>query len=167
MAKPGDEEAIAAVHLRTWQVAYRGQLPDAFLDALSMEPRIAGWRRTLADSSWPTKVVFVLEEGDRVIGFASTSPSRDDDAGPEVGELGTVYLLPDFWDRGWGRALLNRAAETMQTAGFSTATLWVLDANSRARRFYEAAGWTPDGATKLEDLRGFPLQEIRYRRALA
>ena len=50
-------------------------------------------------------------------------------------------------------------------AGYASITLWVLEANARARRFYARAGFTPDGARHLlDDLGG--VAEIRYRRTL-
>jgi len=58
---------------------------------------------------------------------------------------------------------MDRAMATLRAVGFSTATLWVLDTNLRARRFYEAAGWVPDGATKVDDRATFTLREVRYR----
>jgi GNAT superfamily N-acetyltransferase len=163
VAKLGDERDIAEVGVRTWRVAYRGQVPDSYLDGLSVEDRTEVWRSILSESSWPTKVQLVVEDNARVVGFAGVSRSRDEDSRPEIGEVTAIYLLPDYWDRGCGRALFDRAVETLKAAGFSEATLWVLDTNARARRFYEAAGWTPDGATKLDDRGAFTLHEVRYR----
>jgi hypothetical protein len=54
----------------------------------------------------------------------------------------------------------------LAAAGYRDATLWVLQDNARARRFYSQAGWTADGATKTDDLDGFSLLEVRYRRPL-
>jgi GNAT superfamily N-acetyltransferase len=167
VARQADDRDVAQVHIRAWQVAYRGKIPDSLLDTLPMEARIEAWCHALADSSWPAKVVLVIEEKRRVVGFVRLCPSRDGDAGPDVGEIASLYLLPDFWGRGWGHALLDRAELTMRSAGYAAATLWVLDSNARARRFYEAAGWTPDGATRLDTRHTFPLHEIRYRRSLA
>jgi hypothetical protein len=50
-ARVGDERAIADVHVRTWQAAYRGQVPDAFLDGLSIERRTQAWSQIIAQSS--------------------------------------------------------------------------------------------------------------------
>lgn len=44
--------------------------------------------------------------------------------------------------------------------------LWVLDANARARRFYEAAGWRADGRTQYNDYGQARLQALRYAVAL-
>ncbi len=55
----------------------------------------------------------------------------------------------------------------MAGQGYRRATLWVLEANQRARRFYEARGWTPDGTSKIDDRGSFQLHEVRYSCALS
>ncbi|HEY2802789.1 MAG TPA: GNAT family N-acetyltransferase, partial [Actinomycetota bacterium] len=69
---------------------------------------------------------------------------------------------------GVGRALMSAAIEFAQNSGYRELTLWVLERNDRARRFYEAAGLRPDGATKQEMHPVVPvlLEEVRYRRLL-
>jgi len=167
LARAGDEVGIAHVHVATWQAAYRGQIPDDFLDSLSVEQRAAMWQLIVADSTAPDRACVVAEEEDRVVGFAHFSPCRDDDAAPGTGELTAIYLLDTHWNRGMGRALLEYATDRLREAGFTAATLWVLDTNARARRFYEAAGWAPDGASQVSDRGTFSLLEVRYRRELA
>jgi ribosomal protein S18 acetylase RimI-like enzyme len=61
---------------------------------------------------------------------------------------------------------MSAALAELARGGYQHATLWVLDTNARARRFYDAAGFRPDGAEKTDDSRGFPVTEIRYRRSL-
>jgi GNAT superfamily N-acetyltransferase len=162
-AKVADAEAIAVVHVRTWQVAYRGQVPQDHLDRLDPAERSAAWTDGLRAAEPPT-ATFVLEDGDAVIGFVHVSPSRDDDVDPaDVGEVNAIYLLPAHWGRGGGRLLLAAGLRALRAAGFTAATLWVMDSNARARRFYEAAGWRPDGATKMHRPWGFALVQVRYR----
>jgi GNAT superfamily N-acetyltransferase len=162
-ARTGDEPAIAEVHVRTWQAAYRGQVPDAFLDSLSIERRTRGWSQIIAQSAPPAEA-FVLEDDGQVVGFAHIAPSRDDDADENVGELTAIYVSRAFWGTGAGTLLLERALAGLRDAGFSRATLWVLEANGRARRFYESADWELDEATKVDARDGFELHEVRYRR---
>ena len=83
-----------------------------------------------------------------------------------VGEIYAVYLLPEEWGRGGGRALLGHAISALAAAGFEDASLWVLETNRRARGFYEHEGWRHDGATKQERF-GERVTEVRYRRPLA
>jgi len=165
-ASISDARRIAEVQVWTWQVAYKGQLPDQYLESLSVDNREAAWVGIIREEGLPSKGVFVIEDDDMVVGFADITPSRDVDSTPDTGEVGAIYLLPDFWGAGHGRALLHRATESLRTAEFSTATLWVLDSNQRARTFYEREGWAPDGAEKVEDRGTFFLHEVRYRRNL-
>jgi GNAT superfamily N-acetyltransferase len=164
-ARPADADAIAAVHLRTWQVAYRGLIPDDVLDSFELDEWTANRRRRLADPGIHT---FVAETDGTVCGFVSVGPSRDDDMIGE-GELYALYVEPERWGHGLGRALHAAGIDTLGDLGFREAALWVLEANERARRFYERAGWALDEpACKLLPsgmARG--LTEVRYRRKLS
>lgn len=165
-ARQGDEGAIAEAHMRAWQAAYRGQLPDEFLAGLSVDHQTEMWRAIIAGSEPPTSGAFVLEQNGRVAGFAHAAPSRDDDATHAIGELTAIYVIPELWRSGGGRLLIEHALTNLDAAGFAEATLWVLDTNVHARQFYEALGWTPDGATKVDHRQKFALHEMRYRRTL-
>jgi L-amino acid N-acyltransferase YncA len=158
-ATAADARGIAEVHVGSWRHAYRGLLPDGFLDRLSVEEREASWREAFRDRG---AAVFVAEEEGRVIGFASFGPSRDGDAGPEVGEIPAIYVDPTVVGAGVGRALLDAAIEAMREAGYRRATLWVLEANAHARRFYERAGWRWDGTVSRHDFDCANEPVVRY-----
>lgn len=68
---------------------------------------------------------------------------------------------------GIARALMVRALEELRAHGFSSASLWVLAANDRARRFYVGAGFHQEPAAKTVEVGGISLEELRYARALA
>ncbi len=166
-ATPTDADAIGEVHVRSWKVAYRGLLPDALIEdmAAGRTARVERVRTWLTDTDGPRRG-WVAVEGDRVVGMAVTAPSRDSDAKRTTGELEAIYLAPEAIGRGVGRRLLARAVEDLRERGFDKATLWVLCENRRARRFYEAAGWQTDDATKEEERPGGTLHEVRYRRSV-
>jgi GNAT superfamily N-acetyltransferase len=161
-AEAGDEVAIAEVHVRTWQAAYRGLIPDVYLDGLSVSKRRDSWREIINEFDTPATGAFVALHGSDVVGFVHFCPSRDDHADRDVGEITAIYVHPEHWGEGIGRVLIGRALDSLGEAGFSSATLWVLDGNERACRFYEASGWTTDGATKADDRGDFSLFEVRY-----
>ena len=172
-----DAAEIAVIHVRSWQAAYRGLMPQDFLDALDPAARAARWRQNLAALDWPASGVLVVSAGlqaagpetasSGIAGFAGYWPTRDDDDDPAVtGEVAAIYLHPDAWGEGLGRQLMTATLANLAAAGYRDATLWVLQDNARARRFYSQAGWTADGAAKADDLDGFPLLEVRYRRLL-
>jgi GNAT superfamily N-acetyltransferase len=109
--------------------------------------------------------IWVVQEAGLVRGFAATRPSRDEDATPGTGEVHSIYLAPEAWGRGLGTTLLAHATDDLRTRGFTPLVLWVIEANAGARRFYERAGWQPDGARQPIDFDGVLVDEIRYRRA--
>lgn len=162
-----DAAAIATCHVRTWQVAYRGQLPDALLDAMTaeIERRTAFWQRVIAEREARRQHQLVAVDAGQVIGFATFGRHEQGDD-PSVGELYAIYLHPDHWGRGIGRALMDAACEGLRRDGYSSAILWVLETNERAKRFYGIAGWRPDGARKTEQRGDVELREMRYARDL-
>ncbi|HZQ16466.1 MAG TPA: GNAT family N-acetyltransferase [Gaiellaceae bacterium] len=160
LATDVDAEAIETIRVRGWQAAYRHVYPVEDLDALEVD---AGrWHARLAapPEGWTTVVAV---DGRRVLGFATVGPSRDED---DLGELYAIYVDPGEWSTGAGRALLQRAEELL-AAEYEEATLWVLDENPRARRFYEAFGWTADGGRKAVERLGVRAPEVRYRKMLS
>lgn len=163
-AEPKDAEAIAGIHVRSWQSAYRGLLTDGYLDGLSVEDRLEQHRGAL--SAPGEHRTWVAEEGGRVVGFAVTGPSQDADADQRTGELYAVYLEPDRFGHGIGKRLSDHALRDLRDRGFTTATLWVLETNEGARRFYEREGWTPDGLTTTERVDCEMRPTVRYRTSL-
>lgn len=164
-AEPKDAEAIAKVHVASWQAAYRGQLTDDYLDGLKVEDRVDKQRRMLREPmpEWRT---WVAEDDGRLLGFAVTGPSEDADADPKTGEVYAIYLEPDHVGTGAGRELFRHAVDDLRGRGFHAATLWVLESNERARRFYEVAGWKPDGTVTSERVDCEMRPTVRYRSEL-
>ena len=162
-----DVDSICDVHLRSWQASYRGLIPDAVLDdfAATQDDRSARRRFQIATPGSGISTWVAVHRAE-VIGFALANASRDDDASPGTGEVSALYVHPDFVGRGVGRLLLARAVRDLAEQGYSRATLWVLESNARARRFYEIAGWRPDGVAKTEVRPGGDLPEVRYGRDL-
>lgn len=158
-----DATAIGTIHVEAWRAAYRGLLPDDLLDGLSVEQRVTSWRRSLTKASEGAPRPVVIEVDHSVAGFAVAGPSRDEDAPPSTMELSALYLAPHLVGHGYGAPLLREALAPLAARGASAVTLWVLEENQRARRFYEREGFTPDGGAKVDArLRA---RELRYRRA--
>ncbi|WP_298339748.1 GNAT family N-acetyltransferase [Ferrimicrobium sp.] len=164
-AKPGDALGIGRVHVASWQAAYRGVLAQDDLDSLDPAQRGANWRRYLNGPLASDESVFIAEvQPNTVLGFASVGQSRDANG---VGELRCLYVSPEHWGQGVGGELLSSSIDALVACGFREATLWVLDSNDRARRFYEANGWAVDQGVKQETIGKITVREVRYRRALA
>jgi GNAT superfamily N-acetyltransferase len=164
LATAADADAIARMHVESWRVAYTGLMPDEAVAAFDAEARRRMWSEALAGERPAGSATFVAELDGAVVGVANVVAARDEPSG--IGELTHIYLHPDSWGRGVGRALLARAEESLRASGFREAVLWVLEGNERAERFYRAAGWTHDGGRKLDDFAGPPISELRYRKDL-
>jgi len=162
-ATPDDAPLLARAQVEAWHKAYRGIVPDAYLQSFSIKRRTECFRQSLATNSEET---YVAEVANQVVGFLTLGKCRDSDVDPKTtGEIWGIYLSPEHWRKGVGRFLSEQGETMLASRGFSVATLWVLEANDQARRFYEAVGFEPDGATKEVKL-GAPLTAIRYRKKL-
>jgi len=155
--------AVARVHVRSWQVAYRGLLPDEYLKQLRPEERAQRYDFTHSDPLKPQTIVAV--DGAAILGFAMTMPSRDQDLAG-YGELCALYVDPKHWGLGIGAALISAARGHLVETGFHKALLWVLAGNVRAMRFYEIDGWVTNGDSRTDTVWGVTVNDIRYRRDL-
>jgi len=162
-AEPDDAIAVARVHVRSWQAAYRTLLPDDYLDQLRLEDRAQKYNFSSLDPLLPQTIVAV--EAGVIHGFATTAPAREPDM-PGCGELCALYIDPDQWSRGIGVALVAAARSRLFDLGFRHAVLWVLVGNVRAERFYRIDRWAPDGRRRTESVWGVTVDEIRYQRTL-
>jgi GNAT superfamily N-acetyltransferase len=161
-ASPEDAAAVARVHVRSWQAAYRGLLADEVLDGLRPEDRAARYTFHLVGPDLPATAVAV--EGDEIRGFVTTGPARG--CAQRVGEVYAINVDPGAWGQGVGRALMAHARSRLASLGFTEALLWVLVGNARAERFYRADGWRPDGQQRDDDVWGVRVSAIAYRRRL-
>lgn len=170
----GDAAAIARVRRETWLAAYTGLIDRAVIERVTAAPP---GRPPIDPPPSPRTLVAVSGDDPAVIGFASFGPERTVDsavlppaapAGASAGEAGdlyALYVIPGWWSAGVGRALMGSVLRALRGARYARAVLWVLAGNARARRFYERAGFTPDGATNVRAGRGGVL-EVRYVRDL-
>jgi ribosomal protein S18 acetylase RimI-like enzyme len=189
--RPGlaaDAPAITRVRRESWHAAYEGIIAAPVID------RATATGGNAADPP-PYRRTLVAETGEHpaVIGYASfgperampsapaTQPAADDPCVPVVpdggdpltadgragrtGEVYALYVVPAWWSAGAGRALMDSALASLRASGYSRAVLWVLAANTRARRFYDRAGFAPDGASTILTALG-DLLEVRYSRDL-
>ena len=156
-----DAAAISRIRTRGWQAGYAHVFPKEALAGMPTDATRDFWARYLANPA-PRSAILVAEAGGSIAGFASVGPAQ---AG-ETGELYAIYVDPDHWGEGLGKALIRTAEERLVEAGFAEAILWVLDDNPRARRFYETMGWEHDGGSKRDTFLGTEVTEVRYRKRL-
>ncbi len=188
-----DAAQVAAVQREGWFAAYQGIIPAEIIDRVTTPDHGARVRQTFRTRPWQRMLVAVApdqegpdQEGPGqagepaapgIVGYASFGPETDVLSAPwphplttdgedgSVAELYALYVRPAWWSTGTGRALMERVLARTSAAGFLSISLWVLQDNRRARRFYERAGFAPDGATNVLDRLGC-VTELRYLRTL-
>ncbi|MET9657957.1 GNAT family N-acetyltransferase [Streptomyces sp. NPDC006510] len=160
-----DCEAVARVRVRGWQAAYAGLVPQSYLDDMDLAEDAERRRSSFTGGS--TIVNMVAERpGHGVIGWACYGPYRENGRRLARGELYALYVAPEQIGTGSGRALMAEILTRTAAEGFPDLALWVLKENTPARRFYERAGFRPDGAEESFEADGVLVPEVRYVRAL-
>jgi len=190
-ASAADAAQIAAVMRDSWFAAYDGIIAPVLIAQATAPDGGALIRQSFRTRPWQRMIAAVSETQpsgnagnaggtapDGIVGYASFGPERDVLGMPwphpltpagsdgQVAELYALYVHPAWWSTGTGRALMDRVLAKVRAAGYACITLWVLEANARARRFYQRAGFAPDGARHVLDDLG-AVTEIRYRRTLS
>lgn len=161
-----DCDAVARVRVSGWRYAYAGLMPQSYLDAMSAGEYAERLRGFLSDGP-DTTAHLVAERGGGVVGWACYGPCRDDGASATQGEVYALYVAPDEMATGVGRALMAELTSRAEARGLSELLLWVVEENHRARRFYEKAGFAPDGLEESYEVAGVRVPEVRYARELA
>ena len=151
-----DAEQLAGVHIRSWEKAYCGLLPDSAIHAIGARRR-QQWDEFLCRSDF---IYYVSERDDIITGFVGICPYRDEEHSP-AGEIGGLYVAPEYWSCGIGTALLHCGVQYLLQSMRTPVYLWVLESNSRARAFYEKNLFRQDGAIKKVII-GTPQIELRY-----
>lgn len=154
-AKIDDVNELVDVHVKSWQSAYRGLIPDDILDNISREDRAEMWSGTIRDK--PSETIVFLGSG-KIIGFANFGESQDNNDAPPNGQIRAIYILKDYWRI--GSELLKYAEESLKLK-YHCVVLWVLGSNDRAIEFYEKQRYVKDGAEKTETIFESTLSEIR------
>lgn len=158
-ARPGDAEAIARLHAKSWRETYRGEFPDAFLDGDLFAERLSVWLERLEKPPHPQFVLLALE-GTELLGFVCAYGAHDTEWGSLIDNL---HVAKSAKRSGIGTSLMRRAgvwlAETHPTQGVY---LWVLESNISARRFYERLGARNAGVSTMEVQGGAIVRSCRY-----
>ena len=155
-----DAPAIAALHAESWRTAYRGMVPDDFLDGPINEERLQFWtRRMVALDPVHSSVVKAVSES-HLAGFACIILDVD----PIWGALlDNLHVRPDLKGRGIGGRLFDHVLEWARAVRPGRPLhLWVLDKNAPARRFYERRGGRIADSKTLDVVPGVPVVDVRY-----
>lgn len=150
MASDSEIKGKAYVHWKSWQDAYSGLMDQTYLDNHTIE------KCTDIAFRWPDNLL-VAKDNDKVIGFVGYGACGDDSL-PETGEIFSIYILKEYYDKKIGYALMVAALEKLSE--YKKIVVWVLEGNHRAIEFYKKCGFRFDGTTKQITL-GTVVTEIR------
>jgi GNAT superfamily N-acetyltransferase len=137
-AVPADAAAIAQVRVDAWRTTYKGIVPDAYLDAMTVEASTALWDKVLRAAPNTTNTFVATIDG-LVAGFASGLMLAEPKFGINA-ELSAVYIVRDAQRAGLGRRLVAALAGAQQAHGADGLIVWVISGNKAARAFYENLG---------------------------
>ena len=161
LALPADAPAMAEIHMRSWEAAYRDIVPAAYIREKNAG-RLELWRRVITEDNDSRYII--LADGNPA-GMLCIGPSKDDDAADGDYELYAIYLHPDYYRQGIGTQAVDYAVDTARKLGKLSMTLWVFAENANAIAFYSAVGFAPDGMARTGEY-GKTLDTIRMRREL-
>ena len=136
-ARLEDAEAFTRAHEAAWDATLSPIAGRRLEELVPFEERVERFRAGL-DRPGVDASILVAERGDEVVGEAVRVGS----------ELRDLYVVPEAWGTGAGLALMDEVLAEIRAGGATQATLWVVEANARARRFYEREGWEPTGETR-------------------
>jgi GNAT superfamily N-acetyltransferase len=149
LAWPTEAGGIAAVQRRGWATQLPAELAEAMLGSVTAEEMTEAWHRAITRPPQASYRVLVAVEAGRVVGFASTMPSPDEDGESGVdGQIEEFLVDPPAQRRGHGSRLLHACVDTLRSDGFTRARWWVSVDDEPLQAFLVAAGWAPDGGQR-------------------
>lgn len=160
-----DAAGIAQVHVDGWQRAHEELVPPEYIACKSSLGREEFWREELQLEAVDRKPWVALHD-EIITGFADGGMARDDDLDSGTGEVYTLFVTPECWEKGIRSRLVEHVARDLREHEFDRAVFWVLAADLIMRAFAEYVGWRADGATRFEDCGGVQVEELRYAREL-
>ncbi|MBR4403664.1 MAG: GNAT family N-acetyltransferase [Clostridiales bacterium] len=144
-----DSTVVGEVHSSAWKSAYRGIIPDDYIDNDTASKRTEEFLESIKDDKC---TYFLLEESGKAAGIVKTHEEDN------VLEIESIYILTEFRGNGLGRKFMD-FIKTYKP--YDSIVLWVLAANTKARRFYEQNGFVLSGDSRTIE-RGIELKQLRY-----
>jgi ribosomal protein S18 acetylase RimI-like enzyme len=161
-ASTKDVEAIAKIHVDSWEAAFEGLMPEQYIADFSLEKRINEWRSIIDNKK---EVVLVVERSNQVIGFLSYT--NNENRLPKSILLSKLYISPSVYQKGLGTLLLTQLFSTLTGYAIEQVSLYVLDSNISAINFYKKHGFEETGDAVKEDFEGQTITDIEMIKKMA
>lgn len=151
-ATGADVLAMAKVHIESWRETYPGMLPEPMLSRLSIADEAIRWQRVLDHPlDWGDAVAFVADRQGTIVGYGLCGEQRIGALRRHgfTAEISEIYVLRSAQGQGAGSALMKAMAGVLLDNGHDAMSLWVIEQNHAARRFYESLGGVPIAEKRL------------------
>ncbi|WP_143873701.1 GNAT family N-acetyltransferase [Catenovulum sediminis] len=158
----GDVDKIAQIHVNSWAYAYKGLMPQSFIESYTIEKRQKLWSSIIGHN---LAEVLVADNSNGVVGFLCFGQPKKL-KGTAVYELSSIYIDPDNIGNGIGQKLYNKCEQMLCESKAQSISLWVLDNNKRALNFYTKQGFTPTGEISKETANDVVLNDIELAKKL-
>ena len=143
--KLGDETVLAYIQTESWKAGFKDILSADVLERCTQVDKATAMYRRLLEQRVGNGYLLKVEGEPHCIAWWDAAREKDM---PGYAELICIHSLQDKWRKGYGGKMMNTVLEEASAAGFSKIMLWVFEDNTRARRFYEAHGFTTCGRMK-------------------
>lgn len=153
-----DAATMSSIHALSWKSAYKGIVAQKYLDGIKMDLWAATFQKWLAEDVFMADILYL--DG-MAIGCVTYGKSRDEKF-LDWGEIVSIYMHPGHYRKGYGQKLFDHALEKLRSQGYTQCYLWVLAANTAARRFYEKNGFIWSGEKGEIEIAGEKLTDLRY-----
>ena len=153
-----DSDIISNIYALSWKNAYKGIVPQKYLDELKLDFWTEHFQTWISEDSLKAGILYVEN---MPVGCVTFGNSRDEKL-PDWGEIPSIYIHPDFYHKGYGEKLLTYALNQLRIAGYINCYLWVLSENTNAIKFYENNEFLFNGDTCVCNIMGNDLTDLRY-----
>jgi ribosomal protein S18 acetylase RimI-like enzyme len=149
-AKLDDAQAIAKVHIKSWQETYKGVVERSYLKGLSLPERIVQWRERIKENSKDYWIFIAENEKGHIVGFISGGHSRDKKLRKDFeGELCAIYILKEHQNKKVGTLLIQRLWAAFVEHNILSVYVGVLKENPH-KLFYMKHGARLISTTKIK-----------------
>lgn len=135
---------LAEIQVRSWRSAFNNILSDNTLNKYTNLDRCVKVLENVYNSNKGYFYIASINENPCAELFWSIGTELEQSA-----EIVALHSIPEYWGRGIGKAIMDKAIDDIFNSKLKTVYLWVFEQNERARRFYEKYGFIADGTSRI------------------
>ena len=162
-ASMDDVNDIARIHVNSWQEAYKGLMPQRFIESYTFDKRHKLWTNIIERE---LAAVFVAVSHDECLGFLCVGQLKSMED-TQTYELSSIYINSSYIGVGIGQSLYKECEKYLLVRGAEQVTVWALDSNKRALNFYAKLGFRLTGHTSKEQAEEVVLNDVELSKTLS